>query len=113
MVWVLGVHQQRHLVGAEGALDLQAVDHFWSRPALGRAQHDHRPAGRARSPFFRALPWISRMLSIPASKAAAIAWCITSGSSPSTKYGAQPQPRMNWSSSSCSMRAKTVGLLIL
>ena len=41
---VIGVDQQRHLVGPERALDLQAVDDFRARPALGRLQHDHRPA---------------------------------------------------------------------
>ena len=41
----LGAHVgQRHLVGAEGALDRQAVDHLGAGPALGRAQDDHRPA---------------------------------------------------------------------
>jgi hypothetical protein len=37
----------RHLVGAEGALDLDPVDLLGPGPALGRAEHDHRPA-RAR-----------------------------------------------------------------
>ena len=35
MIGMLGIHQERHLVRAEGALDLQAVDDFRSRPALG------------------------------------------------------------------------------
>ena len=35
MIGMLGIHQQRHLVRSEGALDLQAVDYFRSRPALG------------------------------------------------------------------------------
>ena len=26
---------KRHLVGTEGALNLQAIDHLWPRPALG------------------------------------------------------------------------------
>ena len=38
------VDQQRHLVGSERALDRHAVDHLRPRPALGGAQHDHRPA---------------------------------------------------------------------
>ena len=43
MVRVLRIDEQRHLVGAESALDLQAVDDLRPRPALGRAEHDHRP----------------------------------------------------------------------
>ena len=35
---------ERHLVRAPRALDLVAADLLRSGPALGRAQHDHRPA---------------------------------------------------------------------
>ena len=35
MIRMLGIHQKRHLVRAERALDLQAVDDLRSRPALG------------------------------------------------------------------------------
>ena len=35
---------ERHLVRAERAFHLQAVDHLRPRPALGRIEHDHRPA---------------------------------------------------------------------
>ena len=35
MIGMLGIHQERHLVRSEGALDLQAIDDFRSRPALG------------------------------------------------------------------------------
>ena len=55
---------QRHLVGAEGALDRHAVDLLRAGPALRRAQHDRRPARprarrrRARGP--RA--WIARIV---------------------------------------------------
>ena len=35
MIGMLGIHQERHLVRAERALDLQAIDDFRSRPALG------------------------------------------------------------------------------
>src|SRR5262249_5451027 len=47
------------------------------------------------------------------STVAAIAWCIVSGSEPSTKYGVQPQPRKKASISACGTRAQIVGLLIL
>ena len=42
--------RDRHLMRAPGAFDRQAVDEFRPRPALGRAKHDHRPAG-ALQPF--------------------------------------------------------------
>ena len=45
---MLGVDQQRHLVRPERALVLQSVDELRSGPALGRAQHDHRPARASR-----------------------------------------------------------------
>ena len=44
MIGMLGIDQERHLVRTEGALDLQAVDDFRSRPALGRPEDDHGPA---------------------------------------------------------------------
>ena len=41
---VLGlIHHDRHLMRAEAALDLLAVHHLGAGPALGGAQHDHRP----------------------------------------------------------------------
>jgi len=43
MPGVLAVDQQRDLVGVEGALDRQPVDHFRAGPAFRGAQHDHRP----------------------------------------------------------------------
>ena len=69
--------------------------------------------GRAASPVVRAYSctrWISRTAQ---SRAAAIFWCICSGSSPSTKRGSQPQPLKNISASSREMREKMVGLPIL
>ena len=42
---VLGQARQRHLVRAEGALHLDAVDHVGAGPALRRAQDDRRPPG--------------------------------------------------------------------
>ena len=44
MFGMLGVHEQRHLMRAEGSFDLEPIDEFWPRPPLGRAQDDHRPA---------------------------------------------------------------------
>jgi hypothetical protein len=44
---------------------------------------------------------------------AAIFWCMTMGSEPSTKYGVQPYPLKRFSSSSREMRERIVGLLIL
>ena len=38
-------HGDGHLVCAEGVFDLQTVHDFRACPALGRAQHDHRPEG--------------------------------------------------------------------
>ena len=43
MFRMVGVHEQRHLMRAKRALDLQAIDNFGSRPALGRPKDDHRP----------------------------------------------------------------------
>ena len=39
-----------NLMRAPRALETMAVDFFGSRPALGRAQHDHRPARPRRDP---------------------------------------------------------------
>src|SRR6185312_1887442 len=36
---------QRDLVGAPGALHLESVHHVGTGPALGGAEHDHRPHG--------------------------------------------------------------------
>ena len=70
-------------------------------PALRRAQDDHRPARaerrcRCRGPA-SARPGCRRRT---CRCVAAIAWCIVSGSDPSTKYGVQPVPRKNASISS-------------
>ena len=35
---------ERHLVRAKGALDRHAIDELRTGPALGRVEHDHRPA---------------------------------------------------------------------
>lgn len=47
VVGVFAYAGERHLVGAPGSLDRHAVHGRGARPALGRAQHDHRPAGAA------------------------------------------------------------------
>ena len=57
--------------------------------------------------------WIALISSITVSRASAIFLCISIGSLPSTKYGFQPHPSKKCSSSSCEIRARTVGLLIL
>ena len=54
VVGMIGVHQQRNLMRPESALDLQAVDYFRSRPALGRPKDDHGPAGTSVSFVLRA-----------------------------------------------------------
>jgi hypothetical protein len=40
---ILADRCERNLVRAEGAFDRNPVDFFRARPALGRAQDDHRP----------------------------------------------------------------------
>ena len=57
---MLGIDEQRHLVRPEGPLDLQAVDHLRSGPALGGPEDDHRPA-RPR----RVLPGPRVLLDLP------------------------------------------------
>src|SRR5207253_8790842 len=44
MARVRGKAGDRHLVGAERALDRLAVDVLWAGPPFGRAKDDHRPA---------------------------------------------------------------------
>jgi len=51
---ILAHVRDRHLVGAEGALDRLAIDLLGAGPALGGAQDDHRPPGRSVLPFTRA-----------------------------------------------------------
>ncbi len=41
---MVGIYGDRHLMRAEGAFDLQAIDHLRPGPALGRLENDHRPA---------------------------------------------------------------------
>ena len=44
MFGVRVVYDERHLVRAECAFDLQSIDHFRARPAFRRPEDDHRPA---------------------------------------------------------------------
>ena len=69
---VLGVGRAPRVSGtwwsAQGALDGQAVDDLGPGPALGRAQHDHRPARAVRcrrsSRAARWIAWISCTISV-------------------------------------------------
>ena len=82
-VRVLAHVRERHLVGAPGAFGLVALDLLGSRPALGRPQHDHRPAralGLAGSACLLLDGRGSRRVAW--SRVAAIFWCISGGSSP-------------------------------
>ena len=72
MIRMLGIDQDGHLVRPESALNLQSIHHLRSGPALGRPEHDHRPAGPAVSLLFRAFVWIWRISSITFSKVAAM-----------------------------------------
>ncbi len=76
---------QRDLVGAEGALDLDAVHDVRSGPALGRTEDEHRPARAPLHPCAarRALDAADALEA--SSSAAASAWWTRGGSSPSTK----------------------------
>ena len=79
----------RHLVRAPEPLDLQAIDFFRAGPALGTAQHDHRPVrARSLSRVRRAPPAGSpRIRSNAVSSVAAISDASRRGSSPSTNSG--------------------------
>jgi hypothetical protein len=58
MLGMRGRIGERHLMRTEGAFDLQAIDDLRPRPALGRIEHDHRPARTLRLPWTRASCWI-------------------------------------------------------
>ena len=51
MIGMRGVHQERHLMRSEGALDFQAIHFFRSRPTLGRPEDNHGPARTSRIVF--------------------------------------------------------------
>src|ERR1700733_12149348 len=44
VTWMLGIHQNRHLVRPEGALYLQAIHFLRPSPTLGGPENDHGPA---------------------------------------------------------------------
>ena len=85
MIRMLCIHQDRHLVRSERALDLQAVDDFRPVQPLGDRRTIIGQRGRVASFLSRALFWIFRISSMAVSKVVAISSCIFSGSSPSTK----------------------------
>ena len=69
--------------------------------------------GRLASPVSRAVFWMLLISPMAQSRAAAIFWCISRGSLPSTKQGSQPQPMKKLLTSSWLMREKMVGFAIL
>ena len=82
---------QWNLVRPPEALQPVAADFLRRAPALRRAQHNHRPAGACwQLPKLRASCWNFLISEMHCSTVAAIAWCMLSGSEPSTKYGVQP-----------------------
>ena len=78
---VLGlVHvAHRHLVRAERAFGLQAVDDFRAGPALRRAEDDHRPAGTLGESVRAGVGLNPRISAMILSSVAAINWCIVVG----------------------------------
>ena len=82
---MVDIHGNGHLVGAEGAFDLLAIDPFRAGPALRRSENDHGPA-RAREVGVDAglVLNASDLLDDPI-ECRAMASCISAGSSPSTK----------------------------
>ena len=90
---MLGVFEvgDRHLVGAPGALYGLAVDDLGPGPALGRAEHDHRPAGALhRGVAGAGLRLDPRMRASTVSSVIASSRCTIAGSCPSTKKGSWP-----------------------
>jgi len=72
MIGVPGIHDERHLMRSEGALDLEAIDDFRSRPALGDLRTIMGQRGRTASFVFRAFFWICRISSMASSMVAAM-----------------------------------------
>ena len=92
MLGMFGVDDQRHLVRAERALDLQPSTIFGPVHPLGDLRTIIGQRGRVASPCRARSFWIAWICPIASSTAAAIRRCISSGSSPSTKSGVQPHP---------------------
>jgi len=72
VIGMAGVDQQRDLMRAEGALDLQAIDDLRSCHPLGDLRTIIGQRGREASALLRAFFWISRMSSIAFSIVAAM-----------------------------------------
>jgi hypothetical protein len=87
-VFGLLVHfAHRHLVRAPGILGAFAVNFLGARPALGRAQNNHRPARALDAAVLArgaldALDFTDGLV-----ERGAMSWCIFAGSLPSTKIG--------------------------
>lgn len=110
---VVAVHQRRHLVRPEGALDLQPVDHFRPCPAFRGAQHDHRPQRpRGIPPRARTGLVASDLFDRPVG-GAGHQFMHRLGLVALHVVRVPAAPRSNASNSSRSIRANTVGLLIL
>ena len=86
MFGMVGVDEQRHLMRAEGALDLEAIDNFRSRssPWATEGRSSASAAARCRSETGHSVG-SAGCRSMALSKVAAMSRCIVSGSSPSTK----------------------------
>ena len=112
---VLADAAERHLVGAEGALDLDAVDLVRAGPALRRAQDDRRPARPPASrPCAGARAWIARISRGTSSARRRSRGGPRAGSSPATKRGVVAVAVQQLArSSSSGARPSTVGPEIL
>ena len=83
--------RQRNLVRPPEAFQSVAADLYRRAPSLRRAQHNHRPARPASHSGAAGFLLMQFLISeTQCSTVAAIAWCMLSGSDPSTKYGVQP-----------------------
>src|SRR5262245_30267422 len=76
-----------HLVRAPIVLGAFAVDLLRAGPPLGRAKHDHRPAGTLLETVLTRVGLDALNVGDNGIERGAISSCIFSGSSPSTKYG--------------------------
>ena len=76
VIRMLVIHQERHLVGPEGALDCRPSTTFGPVQPLGDLKTIMGHRGRMASFLFRAFFWICRMPWMALSKVAAMSWCI-------------------------------------